>query len=139
MVRVKKKSVSPLTKEPKNSTFRESKPTPKLNSSRISASQSSAKKSNNGVTPRSKNPSDGETKKVAPKSLHLSLSLGPTDSNSSSPTTTRRSFIMEKMGDKDIVKRAFKSFQNNFSQLKSSSEERSALQKQVCPILMFLV
>jgi hypothetical protein len=46
-------------------------------------------------------------------------------------TTTRKSFIMEKMGDKDIVKRAFKTFQNNFSQLKSSAEERAIREKQV--------
>jgi hypothetical protein len=35
------------------------------------------------------------------------------------------------MGDKDIVKRAFKTFQNNFSQLKSSAEERAIREKQV--------
>ncbi|KAF2325374.1 hypothetical protein GH714_027230 [Hevea brasiliensis] len=33
--------------------------------------------------------------------------------------------------DKDIVKRAFKTFQNNFSQLKASAEERSLGAKQV--------
>ncbi|XP_060669471.1 protein WVD2-like 7 isoform X2 [Ziziphus jujuba] len=127
MARVKKSPVTPLTKTPKNSTV-VSKSTP--NSSRVYALKSSANRVDNGATPRNKNPSDGETKKVAPKSLHMSLGMGPTNSYSSSPTTARKSFIMEKMGDKDIVKRAFKSFQNNFSQLKSSSEERSALHDQ---------
>jgi hypothetical protein len=38
---------------------------------------------------------------------------------------------MEKMGDKDIVKRAFKTFEKSFNQLKSSGEERSSVPKQV--------
>lgn len=38
---------------------------------------------------------------------------------------------MEKMGDKDIVRRAFKTFQNSFNQLKPSSEVRSSVPKQV--------
>ncbi|KAI8022677.1 Protein WVD2-like 6 [Camellia lanceoleosa] len=38
---------------------------------------------------------------------------------------------MEKMADKDIVKRAFKTFQNNFNQVRSSGYERSPGQKEV--------
>ena len=38
---------------------------------------------------------------------------------------------MEKMGDKDIVKRAFKTFQSNYNQLKPSSQEQSPATKQV--------
>lgn len=132
MARVKKNPVTPMTETPKDSTVGVSKSTPY--SGRVYASKSSADKGNSGSISRNKNPPDGETKKVAPKSLHMSLGMGPSSSYSSSPTTTRKSFIMEKMGDKDIVKRAFKSFQNNFNQLKSSSEERSALQDQVLSI-----
>ncbi|KAA8533073.1 hypothetical protein F0562_033394 [Nyssa sinensis] len=118
----KKKPASPLPKLPKNSTSRLSKPTSTF--SPISASQSSTKKENSSSLLRSKNPSTGE-RGVAPTSLHASLSLGPANSDSTSLTPTRKSFIMEKMGDKDIVKRAFKTFQNNFNRLRSSGDERS--------------
>ena len=38
---------------------------------------------------------------------------------------------MEKMGDKDIVKRAFKTFQNNFNQPKTSGENKSLVKEKV--------
>ncbi|GFY88369.1 hypothetical protein Acr_06g0003090 [Actinidia rufa] len=41
------------------------------------------------------------------------------------------SLIMEKMGDKDIVKRAFKTFQNNFNQVRASGDEKSSGRKEV--------
>ncbi|CAL8994364.1 unnamed protein product [Prunus brigantina] len=90
------------------------------------APRSSVKKGNTSSLPRSKNPSIEDTEKVPPKSLHMSLSLDPAKSDSASPTTARKSFIMENMGDKDIVRRAFKTFQNNYNQPKSSSEEKSS-------------
>nr|ACU14162.1 unknown [Glycine max] len=43
----------------------------------------------------------------------------------------RKSLIMEKMGDKDIVKRAFKTFQNNFNQPKTSGENKSLVKEKV--------
>ncbi|KAF2590039.1 hypothetical protein F2Q70_00040406 [Brassica cretica] len=46
-----------------------------------------------------------------PKSLHMSMSLAP---SASDPTSTRKSLIMERMGDKYIVKRAFKTFQKSY-------------------------
>ncbi|PQQ07062.1 protein WVD2-like 7 [Prunus yedoensis var. nudiflora] len=95
------------------------------------APRSSVKKSNTSSLPRSKNPSSEDTKKVPPKSLHMSLSLDPAKSDSASPTTTRKSFIMENMGDKDIVRRAFRTFQNNNNQPKSSSEEKSSTPTQL--------
>lgn len=74
------------------------------------------------------------SKKVDSNSLHISLNLDPSESKDSNPpplTTTRKSLVMEKMGDKDIVKRAFKTFQNKNNQLESSSEEQSTSPKQV--------
>lgn len=138
--KIKKKPASPaaksspitkasrIAKSPHLSTPKVSKPTPM---STLSSSRSSTKIGNGSSLPRSKNLSAGESKKVAPKSLHISLSLGPSSSDPVSLTTTRKSLIMEKMGDKDIVKRAFKTFQNNYNQLKSSKEERSPAPKQV--------
>lgn len=116
-----------IAKAPHLSTPRVSKPTP--TSTLLSSSRSSTKIGNGSSLSRSKNLSAGESKKVAPKSLHMSLSLGP--SSSDPVSLTRKSLIMEKMGDKDIVKRAFKTFQNNYNQLKTSTEERSAAPKQV--------
>lgn len=43
----------------------------------------------------------------------------------------RRSLIMERMGDKDIIKRAFKTFQNHVGLSKSFYTERSLAQKSV--------
>lgn len=152
VAKVKKKAVSPITRTPKSTTPRLSKPIPSSSStprvskpisssSRTSALQSSAKKASTPSVQKNKNPSTGETKKVVSKSLHMSLTLGATSTstNSDSPTVTtiRRSLIMEKMGDKDIVKRAFKAFQNNFNQVKSYGEDGSPLQKQVYPFIMF--
>ncbi|KAJ6769359.1 F3I6.9 PROTEIN [Salix koriyanagi] len=88
------------------------------------------KKLNGSFLPRNRNLAGGN-KKVTSKSLHLSLTMDPPDSEPAPLTTTRKSFIMEKMGDKDIVKRTFKTFQNNFSQLRSSAEERAIGEKQV--------
>lgn len=74
-----------------------------------------------------------ENKRVANKSIHMSLSLGPSNTNSDPVPVTlmRKSLIMEKMGDKDIVKRAFKTFQNNFNQSKTSGEVRTPVKGQV--------
>ncbi|KAJ6430460.1 hypothetical protein OIU84_021789 [Salix udensis] len=91
---------------------------------------SSMKKLNGSLLPRNRNLAGGN-KKVTSKSLHLSLTMDPPNSEPAPLTTTRKSFIMEKMGDKDIVKRTFKTFQNNFSQLRSSAEERAIGEKQV--------
>ncbi|GMY26140.1 protein WVD2-like 7 isoform X1 [Fagus crenata] len=129
VARLKKKPVSPVTKASPISTPKVSKPTP--TSTALSASRSSTKKGNDSSLPRRTNPSTVESKKVAPKSLHMSFSLGPTNSDQTSLTTTRKSLIMEEMGDKDIVKRAFKTFQKNYNESKSSGEERSSVSKQV--------
>ncbi|XP_059648933.1 protein WVD2-like 7 isoform X2 [Cornus florida] len=120
-----KKAASPLPKSPKFSTPKLKKPT--STSTVMSSTQSSTKKSSNSSLTKSKNPSAGESRRIAPKSLHMSLCLGPANSDSTSLTTTRKSPIMEKMGDKDIVKRVFKSFQNNFN----STDGRSSGPEQV--------
>lgn len=125
---VKKKPVSPLPKK-QISTPRVLRPTP--SSTMIPASRTLTKKETSSSLPQKKNPSAVELRRAAPTSLHMSLSLGPTNSDPACITSTRKSLIMEKMGDKDIVKRAFKTFQNSVNQLKSSSEEKSSAPKQV--------
>ncbi|KAJ4830941.1 hypothetical protein Tsubulata_019832 [Turnera subulata] len=129
-----KKPVSPVTKAPQMSTPKVSRPVP--TSTSLSASRSSTKKVTGSLLPSSRKPPAEESKKVAPKSLHMSLNLEAPSSVVAPPsplTATRKSFIMEKMGDKDIVKRAFKTFQNNYNQLKASAEERSLRAKQQVP------
>ncbi|CAN6903524.1 unnamed protein product [Brassica oleracea] len=54
---------------------------------------------------------DASSPRSYPKSLHMSMSLAP---SASDPTSTRKSLIMERMGDKYIVKRAFKTFQKSY-------------------------
>lgn len=125
-----KKPASPLPKRsPQISTPKTAKstPTPTV----MSASRSIAKGDSGLSLPRSKNLSAGERKKIIPSSLHMSLSLSPANYESTHPTTTRKSLIMEKMGDKDIVKRAFKTFQKDVNQVRSSGYEISSRAKEV--------
>ncbi|KAM5566663.1 hypothetical protein ABKV19_015015 [Rosa sericea] len=154
MAKAKKKSISPMTKTPQNPTPRVSKipqnTTPRVSkilqnttprvSKPISAStgaksapRSSVTKANGSSLTRSTNQSSEKTKKVPPKSLHMSLSFNPKKSDSATETvvTARKSLIMEQMGDKDIVKRAFKTFQNSVNQLKSSNEEKPSAPMQL--------
>lgn len=92
--------------------------------------------------PRSRklnSPSTDSSKKVAPKSLHMSVSPGPATSPASAPTTIRKSYIMESMGNKDIVKRAFKMFENNVRNLDPPGCDRSPMSKQVSVRVSFLL
>ncbi|XP_017218583.1 flocculation protein FLO11 isoform X2 [Daucus carota subsp. sativus] len=101
-----------LTKPASASTSRLSKPA--SNPMVRPVSQSSTRKLN--VSTGSKISSGAEIRQAAPTALNKSL-----DMVTFSPS--RQSFIMEQMGDKDIVKRAFKSFQNNLNQLQPSHVE----------------
>ncbi|XP_058193257.1 protein WVD2-like 7 [Rhododendron vialii] len=128
----KKKPASPLPKKsPQISTPKLAKPTP--SPTLMSASRSITKRESGLALPRSKNLSAGERKEIVPPPLQMSPSLSPANSESTPPTMTRKSLIMEKMGDKDIVKRAFKTFQNNFNQVQSfsSSYEMSSRETKV--------
>ncbi|XVE92521.1 hypothetical protein REPUB_Repub01dG0104300 [Reevesia pubescens] len=127
--RIKKKPASPMTKTPQLSTPRPSKPTPAPTTSSASRTPSKTGTTPSYSFPKIKNPSVAESK--APISLHMSLSLGPSGSGPASLAATGKSLIMEKMGDKDIVKRAFRTFQSNYNQPKPSSQEQSPEIKQV--------
>ncbi|XP_052187464.1 protein WVD2-like 7 [Diospyros lotus] len=130
LARAKKKPISPLVK--KSSQFSTPKTSKTMSTSPVmSTSRSSARKGNGSSLPSSKTPPVRESKKVVHPSVHMSLNFDAANSESSSLTTTRKSIIMEKMGDKDIVKRVFKTFQNNFNQERSSAHEISSAQKEV--------
>ncbi|KAI3452780.1 hypothetical protein Pfo_009443 [Paulownia fortunei] len=122
----KKKVLPPAIKPLPASTPRHAKTT--SISTPLSASQSLKKKVNGSPLPKRKNFLGGESKRAAPTSLHMSLSLGCANS-SPAVSMTRKSLIMEKMGDKDIVRRAFKTFQNRTNG--SSTDENSNTPKQV--------
>ncbi|XP_075480069.1 uncharacterized protein LOC142520807 isoform X2 [Primulina tabacum] len=112
------KVVSPAAKHSQASTPKYLKPS--LISTPTSASLYGKKKLNRSMVV--------ESKRAAPTSLHMSLSLGP--AKSSTPFgMTRKSLIMEKMGDKDIVRRAFKSFQCQINGY--PTDEKSSTLKQV--------
>lgn len=122
----RKKVVTPPSKPLPAATPKYIKPT--SISSPISASQSVRKKVNNSAPLKMKSSEAGQSKRVAPTSLHMSLSLGPADSLGAVPM--RKSLIMESMGDKDIVKRAFKSFQNRTNGF--ATNEKPTTVKHVC-------
>ncbi|KAL2349350.1 hypothetical protein Fmac_003350 [Flemingia macrophylla] len=127
--KTKKKSMLPTSKAPQISTPRSSKPAPTTIKTVTPAS--STKKGNSPSLTRREISSSGESRKVANNSLLMSMRLAPSNPDTAPHNTMRRSLIMEKMGDKDIVKRAFKTFQNSFNQPKSSGEDRSLIKKQV--------
>lgn len=127
---MKKKEASMIPKSPETSATRLTKP--KANASATATATANAKSSlkKPNATPSSssmsssknKNYSVSESRRVAPMSMHLSMSMNSVNSDTASSVTSsrRRSLFMEQMGDKDIVKRAFKTFQNRVNQLPSS-------------------
>ncbi|KAK4779958.1 hypothetical protein SAY87_016064 [Trapa incisa] len=131
-IEIKKKPTSPLPKLPHVATPKVSKPI--FVSSAPSASRSSTR-ARPAQTSVSKNlnppPSTDNLKKVAGKSLHLTTTTSPMSSQASVPTPSRKSLIMESMGEKDIVKKAFKMFRNNVREVELTSNDKSPMPKQV--------
>ncbi|KAH6763181.1 hypothetical protein C2S52_020614 [Perilla frutescens var. hirtella] len=123
---IQKKVVSPAIKPLPASTPKQLKTasiyTP------MAASKSLTKKVNGSPMIKSKTFASGESKRAVSTSLHMSLSLGPSNP-SPAQSMTRKSLIMEKMGDKDIIKRAFKTFHNRTYE--SLSDKKSNTPKQV--------
>lgn len=120
MTKTTNKAESPVSKAPEFSAPRVSKP---ASISSLSSSRSSVKKDNVSTLPRKK--------QTAPKTLHTSLNVSQPGSDPTSLATTRKSLIMERMGDKDIVRRAFKTFQRSFDQLTFSVDGQDTAPKQV--------
>ncbi|GAU47026.1 hypothetical protein TSUD_239830 [Trifolium subterraneum] len=128
--KTKKKPVVPKSMASQILTPRSSKPT--STSTKTLASVSSTKKGNSPSLPKKQVTSSVESKKVTNRSLHMSMTLGPSNPDPVPPTsdtTMRRSLIMDSMGDKDIVKRAFKTFQNQ--PRTSVEEDKSSVKRQV--------
>ncbi|KHN01130.1 hypothetical protein glysoja_008032 [Glycine soja] len=113
-----------------NSYIQSSKPASKTPTKTVTPASSTRKGSSPSLT-RRKITSSGESRNFANKPLHMSLTLPPSNPDPAPQSTMRRSLIMENMGDKDIVKRAFKTFQNSFNQPKTSVEDKSLIKKQV--------
>lgn len=112
------------------STPRNPKPTSTPTKTLASASSSTKREISPSISGR-ETASTAENRKIPNKSLHMSLSLGPSQLDPAPRTSVRKSLIMERMGDKDIVKRAFKTFQNNFNQPKTSGENKSMVKEKV--------
>lgn len=121
MIKTTNKAASPISKAPGLSTPRVYRPASTITS--MSTSLSSVKKEKVLILPRKK--------QTAPKTLHTSLNLGVPGSDPTALATTRKSLIMERMGDKDIVRRVFKTFQKSFDQLKPSGDGQNTAPKQV--------
>ncbi|KAH9609167.1 hypothetical protein KSS87_002393 [Heliosperma pusillum] len=123
---VLKRTSSPMPKSTILSTPKSSKP--ELIKGAKSAGRLLDRK-DNGFTPLPvKKTTESQSRRLIPTSLHMSLSLGPMNSDQAS-LTMRKSLIMERMGDKDIVKRAFKAFQNT-PQTSASSFAKSPVLNQ---------
>ncbi|KAL9246441.1 hypothetical protein vseg_019976 [Gypsophila vaccaria] len=105
---VSTRTSAPLPKSSMLSTPKSSKPEP----SKVAKSATRLfDKKEHGVTPLSSKKTLGpHSKRVVPTSLHMSINYAPTYTDPAS-VTMGKSLIMERMGDKDIVKRAFKAFQ----------------------------
>ncbi|XP_023643353.1 protein WVD2-like 7 isoform X2 [Capsella rubella] len=121
VIKATNKAASPVSKASGFSTPRVSKPPSTISS--ISTSRPSVKKEHVSTLPRKK--------QTAPKSLQVPLNPDQSGSDPTALATTRKSLIMERMGDKDIVRRAFKTFQKSFDQLKPSGDEQDTTPKQV--------
>lgn len=128
LVKTKMKPITSTTKAAHSSLPRASMPMPA--SPLRSASKVSSRKESSPSLQKKRSPTSVKKNTQVSNSLHMSLSLEPTSSVAATPTPARRSFIMESMGDKDIVKRAFRSFQNNLSLSKPSAEEQSSIPRQ---------
>ncbi|ESW25678.1 hypothetical protein PHAVU_003G056200 [Phaseolus vulgaris] len=131
-IKGKKKSMQPTSKSKASriSTPRNPKPTSTPTKTLASASSSTKREISPSISGR-ETASTAENRKIPNKSLHMSLSLGPSQLDPAPRTSVRKSLIMERMGDKDIVKRAFKTFQNNFNQPKTSGENKSMVKEKV--------
>ncbi|KAK9675734.1 hypothetical protein RND81_11G026800 [Saponaria officinalis] len=103
------RTTASIPKSPMLSTLKSSKPEPTKVAK--SASRLFDKKEHGFTPPSIKKMIGPQSKRVFPTSLHMSISYGRTNQDPASDTM-RKSLIMERMGDKDIVKRAFKAFQN---------------------------
>ncbi|XP_026436263.1 protein WVD2-like 7 isoform X2 [Papaver somniferum] len=123
-----KKLATPKTKTAQNLLSKASKPSP--SSPAISTiSRTPARK--DGSPSLLKNKQLFSPDKKRSTSLHMSLNAPPVKSDSSFLNTTRRSLIMEQMGDKDIVKRAFKAFRNTYGTPLSNGEGTSSTFQQL--------
>ncbi|GKE00152.1 leucine-rich repeat, cysteine-containing subtype protein [Tanacetum coccineum] len=102
---MKRKRATPTLSKPKSKAIPTPMPAVKSSSKKTTASTASSKIKIHSVS---------ESRRIGPMSLHLSSSMNSVSSDTAFPVTTsrRRSLFMEQMGDKDIVKRAFKTFQN---------------------------
>ncbi|KAL1317325.1 hypothetical protein AAHE18_15G125700 [Arachis hypogaea] len=131
VAKTKKTSMQPTPKISQISTPRSSSSKPTLTQTKLPASSSSTKNADSPSLSRKQITSSGQSRKVANKSLHMSMSLGLSNHDPAPHSTVGKSLIMQKMGDKDIVRRAFKTFQNNYNQPKLSGEDRSLVKRQV--------
>ncbi|XP_057761498.1 protein WVD2-like 7 [Arachis stenosperma] len=131
VAKTKKTSMRPTPKISQISTPRSSSSKPTLTQTKLPASSSSTKNADSPSLSRKQIASSGQSRKVANKSLHMSMSLGLSNHDPAPHSTVGKSLIMQKMGDKDIVRRAFKTFQNNYNQPNYSGEDRSLVKRQV--------
>ncbi|CAM8878464.1 unnamed protein product [Rhodiola kirilowii] len=126
--KVKKAPTSLAPKSPQISSLTPKMLMPKSTPSMISASRSSALKGSKSCVSISKS-SYAEHKKLTATTNTVSLNLS--SARSTPATATRKPSFMEKMGDKDTVKRASSSVLPNLGHMTSPGERSDSLPKLV--------
>ncbi|KAL9270972.1 WVD2-like 7-like protein [Drosera capensis] len=125
----KRKQTAPAVRSPVGSTPKPQKPAV---ARPVSSSTKRSSEKKTGLTPvTSKKSAPAASRTVAAPSLHMSLNLDSSNSDPGLLATTRKSLIMERMGDKDIIKRAFRTFQNNLGEVSFPSLAKSSSTQQL--------
>ncbi|MCL7034019.1 hypothetical protein MKW94_008019 [Papaver nudicaule] len=130
-----RKLAAPKTKTAQTSVSKASKPSP--SSPAISTTSGTPTRKDSGPSlPKNKQIFSADNKQstssaLLPPANSDSSFLPPANSDSSFLNTTRRSLIMEQMGDKEIIKRAFKTFKNTYGTPLSTGEGTSSTFQQL--------
>ncbi|CAH1434093.1 unnamed protein product [Lactuca virosa] len=129
---MKKKPTSIIPKSPETSSTRllkpKATPTPMASTRSSSSKKANATSSSSLKKTNATSSSSSKSIRTAPMSLHLSMSMNSVTSDTASSSVAssrRRSLFMEQMGDKDIVRRAFKTFQNRINELPNEIKQIS--------------
>ncbi|RZC80119.1 hypothetical protein C5167_042695 [Papaver somniferum] len=126
-----RKLVTPKTKAAQTSVSKASKPSQSLPAISTTCRTPARKDSSPSLLKNKQLFSADNKRTTSSTSLHMSLNAPPVKSDSSFLNTTRRSLIMEQMGDKEIVKRAFKAFKNTYGTPLSNGEGTSSTSQQL--------
>ncbi|WZZ72302.1 hypothetical protein YC2023_083672 [Brassica napus] len=133
MKEMEKEKTQKLTKKDEKRTRNSPKPdqvrTKPTTNKTVTSKKTPPNKNMMKTTKKPAAPPVSSTLRVYKPTSKVTSHLGPSASDPTSLTSTRKSLIMERMGDKDIVKRAFKTFQKSYGFKASVDEQKPALKQ----------